>query len=103
MTNPQEFPPRRLTAHGAVCSDRLSRLYTWFAANYVNLSDFSTDNCVAREMHKLVNLQRALESLRANSPARYLDDLASDLAAIMRRTPESRVTKGNVNQSRGSQ
>lgn len=91
MIAPLERPPARKTSHGVTCSDRLSRLYTWLNANQVGLSDFSTDNGVTREMQRLIKLRDELEALRAAAPAQYLDDLAADLAALMRRTPAARV------------
>lgn len=91
MINPLATPPTRKTAHGATMSPRLSRLYTWLQANHVSLGDFSTDSCVQRELPKLERLRDALDALRADEPARYLDDLAADLACLMRRLPSARV------------
>lgn len=91
MIAPLATPPARRTAHGATCSPRLSRLYTWLNANGSSLSDFSTDNCVERDMRRLVQLRDELDALRAAAPAKYLDDLAADLANLMRRTPAARL------------
>lgn len=91
MINPPLVPPARKTAHGATCSPRLSRLYTWLNANGVALSDFSTDEGVQRYLPQMHTLARELEALRGASPAPYLDHLAADLANLMRRTPAARV------------
>lgn len=91
MIAPPAIPPARKTAHGATCSQRLSRLYTWLNANGSRLGDFSTDTCVEREMSRLVALRDELEVLRAAAPATYLDDLAADLGNLMRRTPAARL------------
>ena len=72
-------------------SERLSRLYSWLQANGVVIIDFSTDQSVQREMPKLVKLQTELHELRNVSPLQYLDHLADDLAALMRRVPSARV------------
>lgn len=91
MINPPATPPARKTSHGATMSPRLSRLYTWLQANKVQLTDFSTDNCVERELARLTTLATELDALRAASPLKYLDDLAADLACLMRRRPSARV------------
>jgi hypothetical protein len=87
-------------------SPRMSRLYTWLQANGVALQDFSTDQCVARELPKLERLELALDDARLADPGatvreptyggevravRYLDELAADLRNLMRRTPGNRV------------
>lgn len=98
MIEPLAVPPSRRTTHGAQMSPRLSRLYTWLQANNVPLTDFSTDECVKREMPKLVALAAELAELierdtsdDALPGSRYLDHLRADLANIMRRTPDARV------------
>lgn len=91
MIAPPVTPPPRKTAHGATCSARLSRLYTWLNANGSTLSDFSTDSCVERDLPRLRKLAAELDTLRTISPAQYLDDLAADLACLMRRTPAARI------------
>lgn len=97
MIPPLENPPHRKTSHGATMSPRLSRLYTWLQANHVSLTDFSTDTCVQRELPKLISLRAELISFVARDPDEplppmYLTDLAADLANIMKRLPENRVT-----------
>lgn len=95
MTLPFAKPPLRKTAHGVSMSDRLSRLYTWLQDNGVGLNDFSTDNCVEREMPKLVALRDELDGLRDRRvvPVDYLNHLAADLHNLMQRTPANRVTR----------
>lgn len=93
MIAPLATPPARRTAHNAQMSPRLSRLYTWLQANGSSLGDFSTDECVQRDMPRLLSLQRELDELRDRAPERYLDDLAVDLANVMRRVPSARVTR----------
>lgn len=97
MIPPLENPPHRKTSHGATMSPRLSRLYTWLQANQVALTDFSTDECVKRELPKLISLKAELLAMLEGDPIEllplmYLMDLAADLANIMKRLPENRVT-----------
>lgn len=90
-------PPHRLTSHGAVCSTRLSRLYTWLNENRIGISDFSTDTCVERELPRLEALAAKLDAFRAQCPESYLDELAADLRNVMRRLPSARIcTKGRA-------
>jgi hypothetical protein len=91
MINPPENLPTRMTSHNAQMSPRLSRLYTWLQANRVQLSDFSTDTCVQRELPKLKTLAEELGALIARTPYRFLFDLAADLSNIMKRLPQNRV------------
>jgi hypothetical protein len=91
MIDPPVEPPFRKTAHGAICSPRLSRLYTWLNNNGVSISDFSTDQCVERNLKTLLTLGAALDRLRETASARYLDDLAADLGNLLRRRPSMRV------------
>jgi hypothetical protein len=93
MNTPLKNPPARKTSHGVQMSDRMARLYTWLSANGVGLSDFSTDECVQRELGKLVALRDELSALRAAAEERYLNDLDTDLVNIMRRVPSARVVK----------
>lgn len=95
MINPLKDPPSRRTTHGAVMSTALARRWTWLQANGVSLTDFSTDECVAREMPKLIGLQAELEKLIADhpEPPRYLTDVLGELRCLMRRSPAARVKR----------
>ncbi|HEX5728444.1 hypothetical protein [Microbacterium sp.] len=95
MIPPLADPPHRRTAHGAPMSPRLSRLYTWLQANNVALTDFSTDECVQREMARLNRLRDELAAALSNAQeyTPYLHHLATDLANLMRRVPANRVTR----------
>lgn len=89
-----------LTAHGVQMSPRMERLYTFFQHERIDISSWSTDDCVKREYAKL---QQALSELEVAAEMGTLDkflgelgieqlhDLAVDVRNIMRRTPDKRV------------
>lgn len=91
MIPPMAYPPAKKTRHGAIMSPRLARLYTWLQDNQVRLNDFSTDQCVLREMPKLERLRDELAALIEVAADPWLANLAADLRNIMRRVPSARV------------
>ena len=74
------------TTHGTTMSPRMERLWRYLRhERKIPLTDFSTDNDVERNYHRL---QAALDAVPDDGTA---DALRRDIASIMRRRPTARV------------
>ncbi len=84
------------TQHGATMSHRMERLWRFIKEEReINLSDWSTDDCVERELEKLTAAAAELQKrLANNSGDKNLRDLADDLASIIGRRPKNRAMPG---------
>jgi len=87
------------TALGVEMSPRATRIYGWLQKHGTGLHPFSTDNCVKANWQKLCQLRDLLEKAQIEPTEEFLNeltlqqvqDMAVDLANIMRRTPDRRV------------
>lgn len=83
------------TVHGIKASPRLARLYLVMHNAGINLTDFSTDQCVRGVLAQLRTLLSAVEG---GKPVEGLTEAcrlqyAEDLKSVMSRVPEGRVTE----------
>lgn len=81
-------------------SPRMSRFWGYLNAHGVALSDFSTDECVLRELPRLHKARAELNTLlnRTEPDLPSLSDLEAlgrDLDNLMRRLPTARVSLAN--------
>lgn len=80
------------TQHGVKMSPRMERLWRYIREERkISLTDFSTDQCVERELPRLREAMANLEKRQTAKPSTETRHMMLDLAAIMRRLPSART------------
>lgn len=84
---------------GVEMSPRAERIYGWLQRRGIQITQWSTDQCVQTNYGKLQDALTALEKAQSEKTEKFLDeltltqvkDMEIDLRNIMRRTPDRRV------------